>query len=185
MWRARDNELGGSQRAYLQPASGLLAALVAVAAIALTPASIGGDVNPASAAALRPHKTGVAVRPRKARAVVSPLKAGMAELYLSLNRKTGVIGNTWWQGAVALSTLETYQQTTGDTAYSSAIQDAFTSNKSGNLEKTADDDTAWWGLAWLQAYDITGSRQYLAMAETDADYVREAGTAPAAAGCGG
>jgi len=97
----------------------------------------------------------------------------MAELFSSYNQRTGVIGGTWWQGAVALSTLETYQQTTGDATYSAAIQDAFILNKSGNFENQADDDTAWWGLAWLQAYDVTHSRQYLSMAETDADYVHE------------
>jgi predicted alpha-1,6-mannanase (GH76 family) len=104
---------------------------------------------------------------------MSPQKAAMAELFLSFNRKTGVIGKTWWQGAVALSTLETYQQATGDTSYSSAIRDAFEPNKSGKFENQANDDTSWWGLAWLQAYEITGSKEYLAMAETDADYVHE------------
>lgn len=97
----------------------------------------------------------------------------MAKLFSSLNRKTGVIGKTWWQGAIALSTLETYQQTTGDASYSSAIQDAFSAHSSGKFENQANDDTSWWGLAWLQAYDITGSRQYLSMAETDANYVHE------------
>jgi hypothetical protein len=127
--------------------------LIAVAAMLITPSAVSGDVSSAAA--------------------ISPQKAGMAELFLSLNPKTGVIGQTWWQGAIALSTLETYQQTTGDTAYSSAIADAFNAHKSSKFENQANDDTSWWGLAWLQAYDITGSKQYLAMAETDADYVRK------------
>lgn len=97
----------------------------------------------------------------------------MDQLFASYNQKTGVIGNTWWQGAVALSTLETYQQATGDTTFSSAIREAFTDNKSGDFENQANDDTSWWALAWLQAYDITHSKQYLSMAETDADYVHE------------
>jgi predicted alpha-1,6-mannanase (GH76 family) len=129
--------------------------MTTVAAMALIPAAISGDVNSVSAAAM------------------SSPKAGAAQLFLAYNRKTGLIGNTWWQGAVALSTLETYQQTTGDTAYSSAIRDAFTHNRSGYFENQADDDTSWWGLAWLQAYDITHARQYLSMAETEADYVHE------------
>ncbi len=97
----------------------------------------------------------------------------MDQLFASYNQKTGVIGNTWWQGAVALSTLETYQQATGDTTFSSAIREAFTNNRSGDFENQANDDTSWWALAWLQAYDITHSKQYLSMAETDADYVHE------------
>ena len=162
-----------------------------VAAAAILPAAISGDVNPASAtaagardvgsavspheagAAVSPREAGAAVSPREAGAAVSPQEAGLAELFLSYNPKTGLIGNTWWQGAVALSTLETYQQATGDTTYSAAIRDAFIDNRSGNFENQANDDTSWWGLAWLQAYGITHSRQYLSMAETDADYVHE------------
>jgi predicted alpha-1,6-mannanase (GH76 family) len=122
---------------------------------------------------MSPQSPSAAGIPQSAWLAMTPQKAGMAELFLSLNPKTGVIGKTWWQGAIALSTLETYQQTTGDTAYSSAIKDAFNANKSSKFENQANDDTSWWGLAWLQAYDITGSRQYLSMAETDANYVHE------------
>lgn len=135
-----------------------------VAAAAIIPAAISGDVKSASAAAMSKHDVGAAV---------SPQKAGLAELFLSYNPRTGLIGSTWWQAAIALSTVETYQQATGDTTYSSAIRDAFIDNRSGDFENQADDDTSWWGLAWLQAYDITHSRQYLSMAETDADYVHE------------
>jgi Glycosyl hydrolase family 76 len=147
--------------------------LIAVAAVVITTPAISGDVNSASAAAKSPRTALAAVSPQQAMAAMSPQKAGMAELFLSLNPKNGVMGKTWWQGAIALSTLETYQQATGDTAYSSAIQDAFAANKSGKFENQADDDTSWWGLAWLQAYDITGSAQYLSMAETDANYVHQ------------
>lgn len=95
----------------------------------------------------------------------------MAELLEAYNRGDGEIGSSWWQAAVALSTLETYQQTTGDRSYSFAIGQAFADHESHRFEDRFDDDTSWWGLAWLQAYEITGSRQYLLMAETDANYV--------------
>jgi predicted alpha-1,6-mannanase (GH76 family) len=157
----------------LQPASGILASLIMTAAMTITPPLISGDITTVATPAASPHKAGPAARAHKAGAALSPQKAAMAELFLSFNRKTGVIGNTWWQGAVALSTLETYQQATGDTSYSAAIQDAFVPNKSGKFENQANDDTSWWGLAWLQAYEITGSSQYLSMAETDADYVHQ------------
>jgi predicted alpha-1,6-mannanase (GH76 family) len=141
--------------------------------MAITPTAISGDVSSASSAAMSLQNASAAIAPQGPSAAMSPQKAGMAELILSLNPKTGVIGGTWWQGAIALSTLETYQQATGDTTYSAAIADAFNANKSGKFENQANDDTSWWGLAWLQAYDLTGSKKYLSMAETDANYVHQ------------
>jgi predicted alpha-1,6-mannanase (GH76 family) len=97
----------------------------------------------------------------------------MVQLLKSYEPATGLIGTSWWQSAVALSTVETYAQTTGDTSFDSAIGAAFAAGSGGKFENGADDDTAWWGLAWLQAYDLTRVRSYLLMAETDADYVHE------------
>jgi predicted alpha-1,6-mannanase (GH76 family) len=103
----------------------------------------------------------------------TPQQADMAELMLSYHPSTGLIGNSWWQAAVAQSTLQTYQQATGDTSYSYAISTAFNDNKSGNFEDSYLDDTGWWGVAWLQAYQMTGNTQYLQMAETDANYIHQ------------
>jgi predicted alpha-1,6-mannanase (GH76 family) len=102
-----------------------------------------------------------------------PLQSGMAELFTSYGANAGLIGTSWWQAAVALSTVETYAQTTGDTSYDVAIGSAFALYSAGKFENGADDDTAWWALAWLQAYQITRVPSYLAMAETDADYIHE------------
>jgi predicted alpha-1,6-mannanase (GH76 family) len=103
----------------------------------------------------------------------SPTEAAMAELFTSYSRNTGLIGTSWWQAAVALSTVETYAQTTGDTSYDTAFARAFALYSGGNFENDSDDDTAWWALVWLQAYDITQVPAYLAMAETEADYIHE------------
>jgi predicted alpha-1,6-mannanase (GH76 family) len=105
-----------------------------------------------------------------------PQKAGMAELFTSYNRITGRIGASWWQSAVALSTLETYEQATGDRSYEAAIPASFAYYAHTSFENAYNDDTGWWGLAWLQAYELTRSRlpragAYLVMAETDADYI--------------
>jgi predicted alpha-1,6-mannanase (GH76 family) len=142
-----------------------LASAVAAAAMVIAPVADSGDTASASPATLA--SSALAAPARHA----SPQKAGMAELFEAYNPSTGEIGTSWWQAAVALSTLETYQQTTGDRSYSSAIGRAFADHKSRKFENKFDDDTSWWGLAWLQAYEITGSRQYLSMAETDANYV--------------
>jgi predicted alpha-1,6-mannanase (GH76 family) len=108
----------------------------------------------------------------------SPQHAGMAELFKSYNRITGRIGNSWWQSAVALSTLETYEQATGDRSYEIAIPVSFVYYAHTHFENAYNDDTGWWGLAWLQAYELTSSRlpqasRYLAMAETGADYIHK------------
>ena len=143
-----------SARSGFRPASGVLAIIAVIAAATVLPTAMSGDVSPVSAAA------------------TSPVQAGAARLFLAYSQKSALIGGTWWQGAVALSTLETYQQATGDAEYSSVIRPRSPAPV-GRFENQADDDTSWWGLAWLQAYDITRSRQYLSMAETDADYVHE------------
>ena len=114
---------------------------------------------------------GLAAAP--ARAATSPAAASGAKVMMaSYNAGNGLIGGDgWWTSAVALSTLMTYQQTTGDTSYSYAISGAFNANQGSNFENAYMDDTGWWGLVWVQAYDITGNVSYLQMAETDANYI--------------
>ncbi len=105
--------------------------------------------------------------------VPKPVKADMNELMKSLNTATGLIGSSWWQAAVALSTVEAYQQTTGDTSYELAVLSAYLLDRSNKFEDNFDDDTAWWGLVWLQFYDITHGSAYLQIAEADANYIHE------------
>ncbi|ACU75706.1 Ricin B lectin [Catenulispora acidiphila DSM 44928] len=101
----------------------------------------------------------------------SPAAIGAAALMKSYDSTTGQIGTGWWNSAVALSTIETYQQTTGDSSYAYAMSGAFAKHQSSNFENEYMDDTGWWALAWVQAYDITGNSAYLQMARTDADYI--------------
>lgn len=101
-----------------------------------------------------------------------PLRAGLAEL-IRYYGNDGLIGASWWQSAVALSTVETYAQTTGDTSYDAVISATFAGHSDGKFENGSDDDTAWWALTWLQAYDITHDAKYLSMARADADYIHE------------
>jgi predicted alpha-1,6-mannanase (GH76 family) len=90
--------------------------------------------------------------------------------------------SSWWNSAVALTTLIDH----ADHRYDWVIARTFDENKGtfpagqrssdpveGNFISRAIDDSAWWGLAWVAAYDHTGDRRYLSMATTIADYVQE------------
>ncbi|MFI0724239.1 glycoside hydrolase family 76 protein [Streptomyces sp. NPDC021224] len=98
-----------------------------------------------------------------------PAGSSVAVLMQSYDPGTGRIGSDWWTSAVSLSTVMTYRQATGDGSYDYAISGAFAKN--GSFTNDYIDDTGWWSLAWLQAYDITGNTAYLNMARTTADYM--------------
>ena len=147
---------GLRRRGKLHGAAALVAAVLTLAWIASTGAPAAGA-------------TETTIKP--AYNVLTAAQDGMQTLMGSYNSSNGLVGNSWWQAGVALSTLMTYAQATGDTSYDYAISAAFNDNKSGNFENSYMDDTGWWGNAWLQAYEMTGTTQYLQMAETDANYI--------------
>jgi hypothetical protein len=94
----------------------------------------------------------------------------------------------WWQSALALRTVVRYLERTGTTSpyyqqvllrtyrlevqHPIAIASSYFVNKFG-------DDTAWWGLAWLEAanyelhyvHDTSAARTFLWTAEYDARYI--------------
>ena len=92
--------------------------------------------------------------------------------------------SSWWNSAVALQTVGDYMQRTGDRRYLAQLDNTFEKDKGvfpagvlsgdpllGNFTSRAIDDSEWWGLTWLQAYDLTGNPKYLHMAVTIANYV--------------
>jgi predicted alpha-1,6-mannanase (GH76 family) len=92
--------------------------------------------------------------------------------------------SSWWNSAVALQTIGDYMQRTGDRRYVSELDNTFEKDKGvfppgvlsgdpllGNFTSRAIDDTEWWGLTWVEAYDVTGNHKYLDMAVTIANYV--------------
>jgi predicted alpha-1,6-mannanase (GH76 family) len=92
--------------------------------------------------------------------------------------------SSWWNSAVALQTIGDYMQRTGDRRYLAQLDNTFEKDKGvfppgvlsgdpllGNFTSRAIDDSAWWGLTWLQAYDLTRNPKYLDMAITIANYV--------------
>ena len=92
--------------------------------------------------------------------------------------------SSWWNSAVATETVIEYLQRTGDESYLPQVDRTFERNKApfpagemssdeiwGNFTSRAVDDAEWWGLAWVQAYDLTGDQKYLDMAETIGEFV--------------
>ena len=92
--------------------------------------------------------------------------------------------SSWWNSAVAMQTVEDYMLRTGDERYLPAVDNTFEKNKGvfpagelsgdpilGHFTSRAIDDSAWWGLTWVAAYDLTGNRKYLDEAVTIGDYV--------------
>ncbi|GGA40618.1 hypothetical protein GCM10010981_32280 [Dyella nitratireducens] len=92
--------------------------------------------------------------------------------------------SNWWNSAVALQTIGDYMQRTGDRRYLSQLDNTFKKNKGvfpagvlqgepslGNFTSQSIDDTEWWGLTWVEAYDLTRNPKYLAMAVIIANYV--------------
>jgi predicted alpha-1,6-mannanase (GH76 family) len=91
----------------------------------------------------------------------------------------------WWTGARDLTALLGFIARTGDCGRWSTVEDIYANssqaNNFANFENTYMDDTGWWAIAWLQASDVAAhcgpseAARYLAMAETDFDYINRVG----------
>ena len=92
--------------------------------------------------------------------------------------------SSWWNSAVALTSIIDYTRETGDTTYEWIINRTFEINQApfaagvratnqifGNFISDSTDDDEWWALAWIDAYNLTGNQAYLNMAVTIANYV--------------
>lgn len=82
----------------------------------------------------------------------------------------------WWNAANAITALADYERIADDTTYVSAIANTFAKAQTGSsghatFTNMFYDDTGWWGLAWIDAYDLTGNQAYLSMAETIFTYM--------------
>lgn len=157
-------------RGWLAPRAtviALIAAATATSLVATAGPAAGAAVHKVRAASIRPALT--------TGAAVSPQQAGLDTMMGSYTNH--LIGTSWWQAAVAQSTLETYQQDTGDTTFYNDITQTYSAYNSNDPQGQPDfedsfmDDTGWWALAWLQAYTMTGDSSYLKTAEAGASYI--------------
>jgi predicted alpha-1,6-mannanase (GH76 family) len=95
------------------------------------------------------------------------------------DRETGLWqpGRPWWQSGNALQALLDYELRTGDTEYHWVVDHTVgiqrTAYMFGEFRADSTDDTAWWALALVRAFDLTGDERYLAIATTGAEYMGE------------
>jgi hypothetical protein len=105
-----------------------------------------------------------------------PWDRGAVDALMSLyDRHTGLWrGTGWWNSANALTSLIDYMSATHDRRYRWVVANTFDRDRSvagGNFTNNFLDDTGWWALAWIRAYDLTHRPRYLHTARVDVDHM--------------
>ncbi|MFC3577497.1 glycoside hydrolase family 76 protein [Streptomyces yaanensis] len=121
------------------------------------------------------------VRPAPTRA-----RAAADALMASYDPYNGWWPSSWWNSAATLTSLVDFSRTTGRHDYDWVIARTFDQNKGafaagvrssdaieGDFISRSIDDSGWWAIAWIDAYDYTGDSRYLNEAVTTAKYVQQ------------
>jgi predicted alpha-1,6-mannanase (GH76 family) len=85
------------------------------------------------------------------------------------NPATGLYRTTgWWNSANAITVLTNYSRAAGTQEFTPTLANTFKAAQTQNrgfINKYYDDE-GWWALAWIDAYDLTHTPQYLSMAQS-------------------
>lgn len=88
-------------------------------------------------------------------------------------------GFSWWMSANDLTAIIDNIRIAHMASYQPIIGWIYSANRPagaggdvfGDFKNHFIDDTGWWAMAWIDAYDLTGNSAYLASAEDDANYM--------------
>lgn len=121
-----------------------------------------------------------------ARPAPTRARAAADALLASYQTNEGWWHSSWWNSAVALTSVIDFADRSGRHDYDWVIARTFEQNRGvfpagvrssdaieGHFISRAIDDAAWWAVAWIAAYDYTGERRYLDEAVTITDYVHQ------------
>ncbi|WP_371651882.1 glycoside hydrolase family 76 protein [Streptomyces mirabilis] len=120
------------------------------------------------------------------RPVPTRTRAAADALMSSYDPYNGWWPSSWWNSAATLTALIDSSRATGGHDYDWVIARTFDQNKGtfaagvrssdaieGDFISRSIDDSGWWAIAWIDAYDYTGDARYLNEAVTIADYVQQ------------
>lgn len=99
-------------------------------------------------------------------------KAAAETVMRSYDASTGLWKTTnWWNAANILTGLMDLDLADHTQRYAATAANTYergVGQQGGNFTNQYNDDTGWWGLAWLRAYELTGEQRYLDTAVADA-----------------
>ncbi|MEV0910626.1 glycoside hydrolase family 76 protein [Streptomyces hokutonensis] len=120
------------------------------------------------------------------RPVPNRARAAADALMTSYDPYNGWWPSSWWNSAATLTSVIDFAKTTGTHDYDWIIARTFDQNKGvfpagtrssdaieGDFISRSIDDSGWWAIAWIDAYDYTHDARYLNEAVTIANYVQQ------------